>query len=85
MFSSYAIEFSEVINEGAINNPILTFTNIDVLKENKEVFSADRFSLGVVIDLGILSNKPKINFASFENLILVSDGGNIQIDGELYN
>ena len=85
VFSSYAIEFSEIINEGTINNPILTFTNIDVLKENKEVFSADRFSLGVVIDLGILSNKPKINFASFENLILVSDGGNIQIDGELYN
>ena len=85
VFSSYAIEFSEVINEGAINNPILTFTNIDVLKDNKEVFSADRFSLGVVIDLGILSNKPKINFASFENLILVSNGGNIQIDGELYN
>ena len=85
VFSSYAIEFSEIINEGAINNPILTFTNIDVSKDNKEVFSADRFSLGVVIDLGILSNKPKINFASFENLILVSDGGNIQIDGELYN
>ena len=69
--SSYSFDYSEIINDGSILNPIFTFTNIDVSNPAGKVFTAKKSSLGILLSPRLLLGEVRINLVLIESGLLM--------------
>jgi hypothetical protein len=65
--SHYEFEYSQLTNDGTLLNPILTFKNINVFHDGKEIFSADQSKIGILISRQIFLRRFEINKVLIEH------------------
>ena len=61
MLPEYVISFSAVSNEGTVIKPILTFSNLVILKQSMKIFSADQSSIGITMSPRMLFGNLNVN------------------------
>ena len=91
MLPEYVISFSAVSNEGTVIKPILTFSNLVILKQSMKIFSADQSSIGITMSPQMLFGNLNVNIFHVkkaylrieENIDSPSLSSNITIDDNL--
>ena len=89
--SQYDLSYSAIANEGTFRHPLITFSNLIVLKNGDKIFSANQSSIGITIspqtlfgnlDVNLLHVK-KAYLAIHTNIDRASSFLNVNIDNNI--
>jgi len=67
----YNLSYSAIANEGTFRHPLITFSNIVVLKNGDKIFSADQASFGITISPQTLLGNLEVNLLHVEKAYLL--------------
>ena len=67
----YNLSYSAIANEGTFRHPLITFSNIVVLKNGDKIFSADQASFGITISPQTLLGNLEVNLLHVKKAYLL--------------